>query len=886
MTYVLRILSWNANGLLQHQQELQTVLDTEKIDVCLISETHFTNQSFIKFKNFKTYHTVHPDNAAKGGSAVIIRDSIQHYEELKYETEQIQATAVNIKTKKYSISVVGIYCPPKHKLKEDDYLEFFKRLGNKFVIGGDFNAKNIHWGSRLTTTRGKELLKATRKYGSEVLSTGKPTYWPTDPNKTLDLIDFFITNNISANYLQIDESNDLNSDHSPILLTLSENVVQKENNPALTNRHTDWESFKQTLEDKINLNIPLKNEEQFEKEVEKFVIDIQQSAWGNTPKIKRKMKGNNYPREITELLAEKRRARRKWQQTRAPQDKTKLNNLTQQLRREIKALKDDSIKNYLRGLTSDNTTDFSLWKATKQIKRPIMQIPPIRTVDGTWARNNADKAQTFAEHLEQVFQPYNEQETLLAVDETEEEHEEIRLTTPTEVKNEIKNNINPKKAPGFDLITGEILKHLPRKAVIKLTNLINAAFRLKYVPSLWKIAEVIMIPKPGKPPCVTSSYRPISLLPVISKLFEKLLAKRLNLIIERKNLIPNHQFGFRNQHSTIDQVHRITNTIEKALEEKKVCSAVFLDVAQAFDKVWHEGLNLKLKYLLPKQYAEILESYLNKRFFRIKQEDSYSELKEIKAGVPQGSVLGPILYLLYTSDLPVLENNTVATFADDTAILAVGKRNEESIQKLQFAITQIYGWTKQWRIKLNETKSVHIDFTNKRLNYIPVTMNQKVVPYANTAKYLGMTLDAKLRWKEHVKKKKNELGIKLRKMYWLIGKNSSLSTYNKLLLYKQILKPVWTYGIQLWGCTKKSNVDIIQRFQNKVLRNIANAPWYIRNNDLHRDLKVEYVAEEIQKIARRHEERLYRHVNVEVVRLLDNTDIVRRLKRTKPFELL
>jgi len=104
-----------------------------------------------------------------------------------------------------------------------------------------------------------------------------------------------------------------------------------------------------------------------------------------------------------------------------------------------------------------------------------------------------------------------------------------------------------------------------------------------------------------------------------------------------------------------------------------------LDVAQAFDKVWHPGLNYRLRTVLPKQYTEILESYLAERFFRIKQGGAYSELKEIKAGVPQGSVLGPVLYLLYTSDLPMLENSTVVTFADDTAIL--GSSNEESTGK-------------------------------------------------------------------------------------------------------------------------------------------------------------------------------------------------------------
>jgi hypothetical protein len=123
-------------------------------------------------------------------------------------------------------------------------------------------------------------------------------------------------------------------------------------------------------------------------------------------------------------------------------------------------------------------------------------------------------------------------------------------------------------------------------------------------------------------------------------------------------------------------------------------------------------------------------------------------------------------------------------------------------------------------------------------------------------------------------------------MYWLIGRNCLLSLHNKLIIYKQILKPVWTYGIQLWDCTKQSNVNIVQRFQNKVLRHMAGAPWYIRNNDLHRDLQVDVVTSEIQRFAQKQEGRLHHHEKVEAIQLLDNTCIVRRLQRKKPFELV
>lgn len=338
-------------------------------------------------------------------------------------------------------------------------------------------------------------------------------------------------------------------------------------------------------------------------------------------------------------------------------------------------------------------------------------------------------------------------------------------STVKEVQRTVQTEINPKKAPGYDLITGQVLRQLPRKVLVKITKIINASIKLRYVPQLWKVAEVIMIPKPGKPAEELKSYRPISLLPVLSKLFEKLLHKRLMKVVEERNLVPAHQFGFRKKHSTIDQVHRITSIIEQALEEKKVCSAIFLDVTQAFDKVWHDGLNYKLRKMLPAKYAELIQSYLSDRYFRIKHEDAYSDAYRIYAGVPQGSVLGPLLYVLFTSDLPEREENTLATFADDTAVLAVGETTHITIPKIRGFIKRLQDWTSKWRIKMNETKSVHVDFTNRKIDYFPVFLNGKSIPHANEAKYLGMTLDAKLRWKEHVKKKKAELVLKFRTMY-------------------------------------------------------------------------------------------------------------------------
>lgn len=428
------------------------------------------------------------------------------------------------------------------------------------------------------------------------------------------------------------------------------------------------------------------------------------------------------------------------------------------------------------------------------------------------------------------------------------------------------------------------MKELPLKCYKLLTHIYNAVLHLKYFPTQWKVSQIIMILKPGKEAEKAESYRPISLLPILSKVFEKLLLLRLNPIIEDRAIIPKHQFGFRCFHSTIEQVHRIVNEINRSFEEKKYCSAVFLDISQAFDKVWHEGLFFKLKKLLPHPFYELIRSYLSGRMFFVKQNNDFSQIYEINAGVPQGSVLGPLLYLLYTSDLPIGPNTTIATFADDTAIMASNENPIYASNMIQWNLSQIEHWLRKWKIKANETKSVHVTFTLRKESCPSVKMNDIKIPQSNEVKYLGFHLDRRLTWHKHIFTKRKQLGLKFRDMYWLIGKNSQLTLENKLLLYKTIIKPIWTYGIQLWGSASKSNTAIIQRFQNKTLRAIVDAPWYVTNEMIQNDLQVPSVQDEIKKFSQNYRVRLAMHPNSLTDDLM-HISTNKRLVRTTPAQL-
>lgn len=889
---LLKIAVWNANGLQQHADEVKTFIKNHNMDIMLISETHFTKKNYFKVPKFTVYHTQHPDGTAHGGTAIIIKNTIKHHEISSYRHAHLQATSIIVEDWTGPLTISALYCPPKHAIKKELFQQFFDTLGNRFIAGGDYNAKHPQWGSRLATTKGRELLKAMEAGNLQHLSTGEPTYWPTDRRKSPDVIDFCVTKGISNKYLNAKSCLDLSSDHSPIIITLSMQVLNKIKPPTLYNKKTDWNSFRSMLDEQLDCSIPLKTEENLDVATRHLSEAIQRAAWKATPEARTPIVMDNCPISVQEKIAEKRKLRKRWHITRATSDKQRLNRAVRDLKVLLHNLRNQSIQRFLTNLTASAETDYSLWKATKNIKQAQQHCPPLREANGEWARNNKEKSLAFAYHLAEVFKPHPS-----TISEEEEDQIHQHLEAPhqmdrpiksfrmSEVKSTILKGLNPKKAPGFDLITGKVLRELPEKGMRYITILFNAILRLEYFPDEWKVAKIILIPKAGKNLELAESYRPISLLPVLSKIFERLLLTRLNPLIIRDNLIPEHQFGFRQKHATVEQVHRIVEEISNDLENKRYCSAVFLDVSQAFDKVWHEGLLYKLKTKLPHHLYQILKSYLSNRQFLVKHQDEQTQLFPISSGVPQGSVLGPTLYLLYTADLPTTRSTTTATFADDAAVLSSHWDPILASTHLQENLFRIENWLKKWRIKVNETKSSHVTFTMRRETCPPVIINGQKIPQSDSAKYLGIHLDRRLTWQKHIFTKRKQLGLKLRKMYWLVGRKSQLSLENKLLLYKSILKPIWTYGIQLWGAASNSNVEILERFQSKVLRSIVNAPWYITNAAIQRDLRVDSVKEEIQNYSIKYRDRLRAHPNKLAVKLYIDQSVVRRLKRFKPSDL-
>ena len=191
-----------------------------------------------------------------------------------------------------------------------------------------------------------------------------------------------------------------------------------------------------------------------------------------------------------------------------------------------------------------------------------------------------------------------------------------------------------------------------------------------YFPAVWKTAIVIPVHKPGKPKNEITSYRPVSLLPTLSKIFEKVILTRLQQHTVTDEIIPPFQFGFREGHSTSHQVRRVVNYIKEGFRVKKSTGMIMLDLTSAFDSVWHDGLIFKLAALnYPRYLISIVNSYITERTFQVKVGSTLSKVEHVPAGVPQGSVVSPELFNIYMADLPIPSECLVAQYADDIALL-------------------------------------------------------------------------------------------------------------------------------------------------------------------------------------------------------------------------
>ena len=400
-------------------------------------------------------------------------------------------------------------------------------------------------------------------------------------------------------------------------------------------------------------------------------------------------------------------------------------------------------------------------------------------------------------------------------------------TDPIEVS-EIIINLNEKKSPGPNGIPVFLLKKFIEFFSFWLSKLINLCFSSGIFPDLLKFAKVTPLHK-KESKLDYLNYRPISLLSVYSKIFEKLLYTRVYSYLVKYKLIYSKQFGFRSNHSCNHAIVSLTEHIKKLLDDGHVVCGVFVDLEKAFDTVHHEILCDKLNaYGLRGKINDLLKSYLSNRKQYVSLHGVESSLEDITCGVPQGSTLGPLLFLLYINDFRLCLNKTSSGhFADDTFIIYNSKKLKTIETVINTELKQVIKWLRLNKLSLNANKTELIFFypkSNKNLDFDNIFINFngiRLIP-VDFVKYLGMFIDKHLNWNQHIhelSKKLSQANGILSKLRHNASRNVCIQVYYSLFYSKLI------YGCNAWGLSSEENIQSIEILQNKCIRILTFAPY-------------------------------------------------------------
>lgn len=464
------------------------------------------------------------------------------------------------------------------------------------------------------------------------------------------------------------------------------------------------------------------------------------------------------------------------------------------------------------------------WKTLQTLiksKRKTDDVPRhIADEDGNKITNDIDIAEHFnsffteiGEKLCESIQP-SSFDPLKLVPSIEEEMD-LEMTNEIELAEIIKglNNVGA----GADNISSKIFK-LSYQAIMKhILQLFNACLKYGIFPSSLKIAIIKPIFKGGDSQTI-NNYRPISILPFMSKILEKLIHCRLVKHLEKNDIIHENQFGFQKNKSTYMPLLLLQDNITRVFEDGEFALGLYLDIKKAFDTVNTKILLDKLhKYGVRHRSHQILSSYLTERTQSVKIRSTYSSYKNASMGVPQGSILGPLLFIIYINDLPKLSSNmTCLSYADDTAIIFKGDTIAHLQSTVNNLLVQISSWFDANFLSLNVLKTYTQHYTTRSVDFkLEVKINNIYVKENESIRYLGVLIDKSLKFTKHIDQVSNIIGRNIgiiSRIRFCIDKRTAHLLYNSLIL------PYINYCCMIWGSNYDSQLMRLVILQKRAVR--------------------------------------------------------------------
>ena len=807
---------WNLNSITAHDFLRVSLIEAYNsvfnYDLIGIVETHLDNtvdNDRLTLDGYSFIKANHPQNVKRGGVGLYIKDSLPSKNRSDLVTlPECIVYEIQLNRKKYFFVVV-YRSPSQNQTEFDNFTINFELMLSKMhaenpfcvIVTGDFNCRSTQWWENDTENHeGKLFEPLTSELGLHQLIS-EPTHLMGDAKSCIDLIFTDQPNLVIESGVQ--PSLHEQCHHQIVFGKLSVSNIKL---PPYTRRiwyydKADVVAIMESIEmfrwqeHLDNLTCP---NEQVEL-LNEVLLNIFSNFIPNKVKTIRPHQAPWITEKVKNFLRKKNRAYRKFMRNGQPSDKQEG---IQKMISEGSKLIEDAKRNYFlkagNTLANPGTSRKTYWSLINTVlnKAKIPIIPPLLE-NGLFITDFTEKAQIFNDYFllqcttidtGSVIPPYVPAPSSFISDFPISDEKILNII----------RSLNPNKAHGWDGISVRMIKLSDAALVVPLKIIFENCLRCGVFPDIWKYANVVPVHKKNEKN-LKGNYRPISLLPIFGKILEKLMYDSLYSHLVSCKLLNPSQSGFRPGDSTVNQLISITHTIFKAFDCNPPLDvrSVYLDISKAFDRVWHDGLIYKLKRCgVSGELLSLIQSFLKDRKQRTVLNGQNSDWGDISAGVPQGSILGPLFFLVYINDLAADVRCNVKLFADDTSLFTVVEDSNTAASDMNHDLELIRQWAYDWKMSFNpdpQKQAVELIFSTKRIemNHPEIRFNDIPVMKVDEHKHLGIILDSKLSFSAHIKAaiSKARKGVGLLKY---LSKYLPRHTLNEL--FKLYVRPHLEYG--------------------------------------------------------------------------------------------
>lgn len=820
------VINYNIRGLYQKQAELEILLQQYRPSVVALTDTELAAPIRPHFQGYTMYREASAPGTHAGAAILVRRDVPSRY--IMNPVEPTQGThmvTVDVHLK-HRYTFTCVYKRPRAGLTSVRLLLQHAQSRSRHVVLGDLNARHTAW-----------LCGSNNPLGTYITKTRLAVYHPgvhtfrhaarPEWTSTLDLL-------LTRDQHTVTDCQALPygpSDHRPVLYTFEGTPSTPLPNKYLL-RKADWKGYKSSVETTLPTIKSYETHEEVDNAVEIITATIQKSANQHIPMFTPQPNTiRKPPKHITVLINHRNNLRNIFQRTKDYSLKPAINAMTRQIASLMRVWKTSLWHEQLRRTHDDHRQFWRLVRTHVNKKRSVhltsgseLLTPgeQAQLLANCYAGKDAERTNSAppipegplpCPNVKPIYSTYNQLESVLR---------------------RIKGN----KASGQDDIPYVLLKMLPRKGKAFLLSIFNSCLRISYFPTAWKQAIVVPLLKPGKKGDLAEHYRPISLLSHISKVFERLIHHHLMQHCREENIIPPEQTGFQRgvaceHHLAKLQAHTILQ-----MNRNRSTALISLDCSQAFDCVSHQLLIRRLQeYRFPASLCRLIESYLSGRSFAVRVGGDCSTPAVTTCGVPQGSVLGPILFVVFTAPVVALKHHgaEVAAYADDIGVYASSFNAKRAMTLAQNASATIVSELQSIGIKVNPTKTDAILMSfqkNKKALPTHFTISGVDQQISNSITYLGVTLDRHLTFSSHVRQRIKMARQKGHRLYHLLT-SQQLTLRLKLQIYKAVIRPTLLHGAPLLRHMYRTTLKRLQGYQSSVLRRIVRGTTLQRANNQH-----------------------------------------------------